>query len=89
MFMLKMRCVFIRLSVFLHTAQRAVVHERLSLLADEILRLLEVVMGDSEAGECGSHGEIERHRQLLDVTLKTEANSNRTGTFYIHRLNVD
>lgn len=75
--------------IFLHAEQRAAVHERLSLLADEIFRLLEEVMGHYEAGESGSHDDIERHRQLLDATLKTEANSNRTGAFYIHRLNVD
>lgn len=63
--------------------QRAAVHQRLSLVADEILRLLEMVMGEYEAEVSGSPEEIERYRQLLDVALKTEANLNRTGTFYI------
>lgn len=63
--------------------QRAVVHKRLSLVADEIFRILETLMGEYEAEVSGSHEEVERHRRLLDVTLKTEANLHRTGTFFI------
>lgn len=63
--------------------KRAVVHKRLSLVADEIFRILETLMGEYEAEVSGSHEEVERHRRLLDVTLKTEANLHRTGKFHI------
>ncbi|XP_044035124.1 gastrula zinc finger protein XlCGF57.1-like [Siniperca chuatsi] len=57
--------------------QRAVVHKRLSVVADEIFRILEMMMGEYEAEVSSSHEEIQRQRQLLDITLKTETNLQR------------
>ncbi|XP_070782727.1 zinc finger protein 260-like [Enoplosus armatus] len=58
--------------------QRAVVHKRLSVVADEIFRILEIMMGQYEAEVSSSHDEVERQRQLLDITLETETNLQRT-----------
>lgn len=60
--------------------QRAVVHKRLSAVADEIFRILEAMMGEYEAEVSGAREETGRRRQPLDATLKTEASSHRTGT---------
>lgn len=49
--------------------QRAPVHRRLSAVADEIFRILEIMMGEYEASR--SHEEVEHRRRLLDITLKT------------------
>ncbi|XP_035514929.1 zinc finger protein 260-like [Morone saxatilis] len=57
--------------------QRAVVHKKLSAVADEIFRILEIMMAEYEAEVSSSHGEI-GHRQLLDITLKTETNLHTT-----------
>ncbi|XP_041818983.1 zinc finger protein 2-like isoform X2 [Chelmon rostratus] len=58
--------------------QRAVVHQQLSVVADEIFRVLEVMMSEYEAEVSGSHEEIQRHRRLLEFTLKTETTLQRT-----------
>nr|XP_046232790.1 zinc finger protein 260-like [Scatophagus argus] len=58
--------------------QRAAVRERLSAVADEIFRILEMMMSEHETQASGSHEQIQRQRQLLDITLKTEKNSHRT-----------
>ncbi|XP_039990437.1 zinc finger protein 2-like [Xiphias gladius] len=58
--------------------QRAAVHKRLSVVADEIFRILEVMMGEYEEEVSCSRGDIGRQRQLLDITLKTETNLHRT-----------
>ncbi|XP_019964884.2 zinc finger protein 260-like [Paralichthys olivaceus] len=55
--------------------QRAVVHKRLSVVADDIFRILEKMMSDYEADISRSHDDIEQQR--LDVTLKTETDSDR------------
>lgn len=60
--------------------QRALVHKRLSVVADEIFRILEIMMGEYEAEVSHSHEEIEHQRKLLDITLKTETNLHTTGT---------
>ncbi|KAE8283945.1 hypothetical protein D5F01_LYC17272 [Larimichthys crocea] len=58
--------------------QRAAVHKRLSLVAEEIFRILEIMMAEYEAEVSGSHSEIGRHRPLLDITLKTETSLHTT-----------
>ncbi|XP_035001390.2 zinc finger protein ZFP2 [Hippoglossus stenolepis] len=57
--------------------QRAVVHKRLSVVADDIVRILEEMMSEYEAGVSRCHDDIEQRRRLLDVTLKTETDSDR------------
>ncbi|XP_042253578.1 zinc finger protein 2-like isoform X2 [Thunnus maccoyii] len=58
--------------------QRAAVHKRLSVVADEIFRILEIMIGEYEAESSRSQEEIQRQRKLLDVTLKTETNFHPT-----------
>eukprot|EP00064_Thunnus_orientalis_P006266 superscaffoldBa00000647_g6282 len=58
--------------------QRAAVHKRLSVVADEIFRILEIMIGEYEAESSHSQEEIQRQRELLDVTLKTETNFHPT-----------
>ncbi|KAF1373599.1 hypothetical protein PFLUV_G00240570 [Perca fluviatilis] len=53
--------------------QRAAVHKRLAVVAEEIFRILEIMMGKYEAEVSSSHKESERQSQLLDITLKAEA----------------
>ncbi|XP_034073974.1 zinc finger protein 260-like isoform X1 [Gymnodraco acuticeps] len=52
--------------------QRAAVHKRLSMVADEIFRILEDMMGEYEARVTESHQESQS--QPPDVMLKTETN---------------
>ncbi|KAM7370483.1 hypothetical protein PAMP_010029 [Pampus punctatissimus] len=54
--------------------QRTVVHKRLSVVADEIFRILEIMMGEYETEVSCSQEDIDRQRTLLDITLKTETN---------------
>lgn len=54
-------------------------HQRLSLVADEICRILETLLDEYESQVSGSREEIERHRRPLDVTLTTELHT--TGIF--------
>lgn len=63
--------------------QRAVVHKQLSVVTDEIFRILEVMMGEYEAEVSSSHKESQRQRQPPDIALKMETNLQRTGTLYI------
>lgn len=42
-------------------------------------------MSEYEAEVSGSHEEIQRHRRLLEFTLKTETTLQRTGTMHIKR----
>ncbi|KAI3364933.1 hypothetical protein L3Q82_001113 [Scortum barcoo] len=58
--------------------QRAAVHRRLSVVADEIFRILEIMMGEYEADVSRPHEGIEHHRQLLDITMKSETHLHRT-----------
>lgn len=70
--------------------QREAVHQRLSVAADEIFRILEVMMmGEYEAEVSGSHQGVGPHRQLLDITLKTETHLRRTGTLRIYRFSPE
>lgn len=70
--------------------QREAVHQRLSVAADEIFRILEVMMmGEYEAEVSSSHQGVEPHRQLLDITLKTETHLRRTGTLKIYRFSPE
>ena len=62
--------------------QRAAVHQRLSVAADEIFKILEIVIGEVS----GSRDETERHRQLLDITSKTETNIHTSGILHIARI---
>ncbi|XP_060951220.1 zinc finger protein ZFP2-like [Limanda limanda] len=57
--------------------QRAVVQKRLSVVADDIVRILEEMMSEYEADVSRSHDDGEQQRRLLDVTLKTETDSDR------------
>ncbi|XP_062234947.1 zinc finger protein 436-like [Platichthys flesus] len=57
--------------------QRAVVHKRLSVVADDIVRILEEMMTEYEADVSRSQVDVEQLRPLLDVTLKTETDSDR------------
>ena len=68
--------------------QRAVVLERLSLVADEICRILEEMTAEYEAEVSGSHEEVEHRHQLLDITLKTETNLHSTFYFILLQLEL-
>lgn len=60
--------------------QRAAVHQRLSVVADEIFRILEKMFSEYEADVSGSLEENEGKRQPTSVTLKTETHVYRAGT---------
>ena len=48
--------------------QRTVVHKRLTMVAEEIFRILEIVLADCEADVSHSQqGEINHQRKLLDL----------------------
>ncbi|KAK5881571.1 hypothetical protein CesoFtcFv8_022352 [Champsocephalus esox] len=59
---------------------RAAVHKRLSMVADEIFRILEDMMGEYEARVTESHQESQS--QPPDVMLKTETNVPSSGTLH-------
>lgn len=61
--------------------QRAVVRERLSVVAEEICRILEKMMAEYEAEVSGSNEEVEHRHRLLDITLKTETELHSTFCF--------
>lgn len=60
--------------------QKAVIRKRLMAVADEVFRILEMMMmGDDEADVSCSHQEIDCQRKLLDVTIKPETHLHRAG----------
>lgn len=61
--------------------QRAAVHKRLSLVADEICRILETLLDEYESEVSGSREESELHHRPLDVTLTAELHT--TGIYTV------
>ncbi|KAF7666170.1 hypothetical protein LDENG_00117650 [Lucifuga dentata] len=57
--------------------QRALVHKRLMMVADEIFGILKIMMGEYEAKIACSHQETDCQHKLLDITLKSETSLHR------------
>lgn len=55
--------------------QRTVVHKRLTVVADDIYKILQVMMGEYE--------EMEHRGKLLNLPSRMETNVHMTGTLYI------